>query len=424
MAHTARTNDSPDTQTLQHRRPEHEAGDVIIVGGGVIGLCTAYNLAKATQTATKTKTWRKIIVLEARGSPFLAASSHNTGCLHYGFLDSFAKDLFEIGEYSFELWDSIASRDAQFVADTGFRRQSFFPIIPSTTGVDGLLPNWVQVEDGWSVNCGARGSVNATVNSKGIGVWLERECAKLGVEIWTSTKIVAASLSQAGTVESIKFTSTKSNETYSHPCQKLILAAGPWTPSQFELLFPDSTLDLQPSTNAGDWAILQNPNPVNLNTTAVVFFDDIVHEKLEYAGRSDGTIWVYGTRNHTAVLPPPGQEDEPSEEVINSLIRYSERFIHKGQGDDDNENLRLRVREKGRSFRPFTASGLPVLSAVPPQRLISSISFQGQQLASNVFICYGHGSYGITLGMGSGKLMAQVVCGQKPDIDLSKFTLT
>ena len=38
-------------------------------------------------------------------------------------------------------------------------------------------------------------------------------------------------------------------------------------------------------------------------------------------------------------------------------------------------------------------------------------------------MCWGHGSYGLTLGMGSGRLMSQLMRGEKPDIDLSLFAL-
>jgi glycine/D-amino acid oxidase-like deaminating enzyme len=243
----------------------------------------------------------------------------------------------------------------------------------------------------------------------------------MGVEIRTSTTVVATILSECGAMKGVECASAKTGNRYIISCQKLVLTAGPWTPSQVKTLFPGSPLDLKPSTNAGDWVIFQNENPLETETTAVVFFDDIVHEKLEYAGRNDGSIWVCGRRNYVAVLPPPDKEGQPDDTVISDLIDYSDRFIRQSGNADGEKNPGLAIIAKGRAFRPSTVCGLPFISSIPSKYLCSSS--KSQTTPSGVFICYGHGSYGITLGMGSGKLIAQLVRGQKPDIDISKFTV-
>lgn len=38
-----------------------------------------------------------------------------------------------------------------------------------------------------------------------------------------------------------------------------------------------------------------------------------------------------------------------------------------------------------------------------------------------MYINSGHGSYGVTLGMGSGKIMSRIVLEDKPDVDVSKL---
>lgn len=208
-------------------------------------------------------------------------------------------------------------------------------------------------------------------------------------------------------------------EKYSLPCDNLVLAAGPWTPSCLKHLFPDSVLDLVPAIDAGDWILMKNSNRQTPKTVACVFFDDIVGEKLEYAGQNDETMWVCGRRNHTAKLPPPEAEQEPEEGLVSQLVKYSEKFVRLSEGSDAENNDGIRILETGRAFRPSTASGLPFITAVPARHL--SPSKCGQD--TGVFVCYDHGSYGMSLGMGSGKLMAQVMQGVQPDIDISKFTL-
>ncbi|RYP09421.1 hypothetical protein DL764_001300 [Monosporascus ibericus] len=251
-----------------------------------------------------------------------------------------------------------------------------------------------------------------------LGIWLERKCATEGVDIRTSTTATAVATAENGALKSVQCSILATGESYSLPCQKLVIAAGPWSPSLIQSLFPNSILDLQPSTNAGDWMVFQDPNPVRADTTSAVFFDDIVHEKLEYGGRNNGSIFVCGRRNFTAILPPPGKEDEPDQRVLSDLIQYSRRFIH--QDIEGEACPALSILEKGRAFRPSTVAGLPRISEIPSEKLYCVES----EAPTGVFLCYGHGSYGLTLGMGSGKLMAQVILGLKPDIDISKFTIS
>lgn len=405
------------------RQPKQDDGDIVIIGAGVIGLCTAYHLAKQRQGRDTV-----ITVLDARDDVFSAASSHNTGCLHYDFHDSFGQDLTELGKYSFDIWQSIAANPdggKRFVATTGYRAQSFFPIRPGSENDEAFVPGWVDMQKDWAVDWGSKGSTSATVNSEKVGFWLKNECRRLDVRIVTSAQVIGAKLTD-GVVESITYEmsgSTKTKDTRTLLCRKLVIAAGPWTPSLVKTLFPGSDVALNGSTNAGDWILFENPNPIHKKTTAAVFFDDIVHEKLEFCGRNDGSIWVCGPRNFTASLPPPDEDATPSDDLIEKLTQYSHRFIHHERGSAgaaSDEKDSLRILRQGRAFRPFTSSGLPIISEAPATQLSLSGALARN---SGVFICYGHGSYGMSLGMGSGKLMAQLMDGEKPDIDISKFTL-
>lgn len=65
------------------------------------------------------------------------------------------------------------------------------------------------------------------------------------------------------------------------------------------------------------------------------------------------------------------------------------------------------------------------MSEVPPSDLSTKAAEEGRAATSSsgVFVCWGHGSWGLTLGMGSGRLMGQLMRGEKPDISLSRFSL-
>jgi D-amino-acid dehydrogenase len=57
--------------------------------------------------------------------------------------------------------------------------------------------------------------------------------------------------------------------------------------------------------------------------------------------------------------------------------------------------------------RPMMADSVPVLSPSPRHR--------------NVFYAFGHGHYGLTQGPTSGRIIADMVCAQKPALDLTPY---
>jgi D-amino-acid dehydrogenase len=59
--------------------------------------------------------------------------------------------------------------------------------------------------------------------------------------------------------------------------------------------------------------------------------------------------------------------------------------------------------------RPMMADSIPVISASPSR--------------SNVFYAFGHGHYGLTQGPTTGKIIADLVSGQKPAIDITDYRI-
>ncbi|ROW11803.1 hypothetical protein VPNG_05035 [Cytospora leucostoma] len=132
---------------------------VVIVGGGVIGLSTAYNLAKLNSESSRVV---KIKVVEAVDDLFTAASSRCTGCFHYGFPEPESRQLLPLGKFSFDLWE-IEALKADFRAATGYRAQSCFGVGPGNGhGLD-KLPDWMQKEPSWDVDTNVLGSYTAMV---------------------------------------------------------------------------------------------------------------------------------------------------------------------------------------------------------------------------------------------------------------------
>ena len=114
----------------------------IIIGGGVIGLCTAYHLAKATAQDT-TVHRHKIIVIEDAGKVFSAASSANTGILSYS---DFEEELRDLARYSYEQWETLVRGDADFNRQCGYREGANIALRPGSGEGHELIPDWVHTK--------------------------------------------------------------------------------------------------------------------------------------------------------------------------------------------------------------------------------------------------------------------------------------
>ncbi|MEO5880813.1 MAG: FAD-dependent oxidoreductase, partial [Caldimonas sp.] len=59
-------------------------------------------------------------------------------------------------------------------------------------------------------------------------------------------------------------------------------------------------------------------------------------------------------------------------------------------------------------LRPMTPDGTPVIGATP---------------VANLYLATGHGTLGWTMAAGTGRVMADVISGRMPGIDLSGLTI-
>ncbi|KAG5787673.1 hypothetical protein H9Q69_013257 [Fusarium xylarioides] len=387
---------------------------IVIVGAGCIGLCTAYQLSRSFGNEERKPS---IIIVEAGDRPFAAASSACTGCFHYHFPGPLSKILSPLGQYSFDLWTQEA-QNADFRLATGYRANSSYGICQGDGKSLDRLPDWIKTETCWDVDTQVLGDNRATVNPNGLGKWLTQQCLAKGVKIMTNSEVLGVELSTWNGVQAITLRTNGQQKT-TVLCRQLLLACGPWTPAVYGRLFPSAPVHLQWTTNAGDWIICKNPCLATPESMAFVSFEPLIGEKFEFAGRDDGTIWVCGRRNFDATLPSPGQSDEPDKELIHGLSGYARKWLnwnrtrHEWHCDD------VQILKQGRAFRPATQSGLPVMSEVK----FSDITPKDAPLPTGIFVCWGHGSWGLTLGIGSGRVMSQLMRGETPDIDTSPYCL-
>ena len=214
----------------------------------------------------------------------------------------------------------------------------------------------------------------------------------------------------------------------SYVCDDLVFAAGTRTPQLVRELFPGFRRNFHETNNSGNWIIVKSTATFSNQTRAEVILDDVVNHQLEFVGREDQTtgdfvIWVCGLNNEGSKLGKIDDQAEPDEDAINLLRKYAGQFLWNGECAQENS---LEVLEKGRTYRPTINRELPILTSLSRGDLCGSriskeqaLYRQGDCAKSGVWVCTGHGKYGITLGPGSGKLMSQLILGETPDLDVA-----
>ena len=99
-----------------------------------------------------------------------------------------------------------------------------------------------------------------------------------------------------------------------------------------------------------------------------------------------------------------GSQDE-LKKIASTLI--------KSEGD-------LEVVRSGLCFRPVTNSGLPILCRVPDDRLGVSTRSGAE---GGVFVAAGHGPWGISLSLGTGKVMRELMLGKDTSADIDALNV-
>ncbi|KAI1127493.1 nucleotide-binding domain-containing protein [Nemania abortiva] len=371
-----------------------KAETIVIVGGGSIGLSTAYNLARKQEESNG----KKVVVLEALNEPFGATSGSCTGCLHYKFRGRDSDKLADLGKYSFELWQALSS-NPDFRTAVGYRPHCFFELNPGTGAGLENLPNWFEPDTRWDTDLKVLRSPNAMVNPRGVGPWLANECRRLGVDIRLGATLTSVELTSSNTVKSVTY--SKDGTLKKLGCRSLVIAAGPWTPTLYSTLFPSSLIRLESALNAGDWLLFRNPFPVTDQSIAFIALDGIVGEKLEFAGREDGTIWLIGRKDYNTSLPPLGESAKPDPSLVEELTDRAKEYLRRGCRADHQFCETVEIIGTGRGIRPAASSLLPIISQVKGKDIADSVDDPVE----------------------SSGVLGQLILGETPDIDVALFDI-
>lgn len=214
--------------------------------------------------------------------------------------------------------------------------------------------------------------------------------------------------------------STYPLETLNLPCTRLVITAGAWTPRVLSTLFPTSSLRLPITSLAGHSLVLRTPRWTAAQTSGchAVFTSDAAGYSPELFSRAGGEIYIAGLNDAAIPLPPlaTGRKIDPRSIAV--LKRTAQRLL--GQSEGEELEQAVEVLREGLCFRPVTARGTPIIDRLDPEKLGAGASFHE---GGGVWIAAGHGPWGISLSLGTGRVLGEMVEGKETSVDVRGLKL-
>jgi glycine oxidase len=360
-----------------------------IIGGGAIGLSIAYELACRGREVT----------LIDRIEPGKETSWAGAGILPPAPIGNALDPLDQLRQLSMDEHPRWAERlAAETGIDTGFRRCGGL-YVALTTGEKASLIGFKNLCLAQGIDCQLLSAADAAtlepaINQDAIGLALElpgewqirnprhlralrKACEARGVRILQNHEVIELSaVSQGGwAISSLQQTLH---------AKQVCVAAGAWT----QRLMATLGLEFSVFPVRGQIVLYRCKQPP---------FSRVLNVGPRYlVPRDDGHVLVGSTEEEV------GFDKRTTEETIHELRILAEGLVP--------ELRHAEVERTWAGLRPASFDSLPYLGEVP--------SFPG------LFVAAGHFRSGLYLSPGTGKVMADLICGETPKIDLWPFRLS
>lgn len=352
--------------------------DCIIIGGGIIGLTSAWELARRGQ---------KVLVVD-RGYLGREASWAAAGMLPPIDVDAPTPEFQHLFRYSFECWRTLAGQlFAESGVDPGYRACGstiLFEDAQQRHDAEafwrghGIEPEAISESDsrGW---IGFHIDAHRQVWPRQHLLALAQGCLRHGVDLVEQTEVEGVRWAISGSQRKVTSLVTSRGDYLS---KLVLIAAGCWT-GRLAKLF-DVSLPTKPIRGQ---IVLLKPH---------VFENfGIIEKGHRYlVSRIDETVLVGST------MEDVGFDPRVTEEGTSELLDFA-RMSLPALGDAE-------VIDRWSGLRPATPDGLPWLGQV-----------RGYE---NLWVSSGHFRNGILLSMGSACLIAQAILGEPLDVNLEPFS--
>lgn len=236
---------------------------------------------------------------------------------------------------------------------------------------------------------------------KAAGVYIHNPAAALRLETEDNGKL-----------SGVVIKNTETSEETLIPATKVLLAAGSWTPQVFNTLFKDRfAIDIPIGGLGGHSLVLKAPSKIKTCHSVYTTMD--AHSPEIYS-RPNGEIYVAGVNSPGLALPGPSLKAATMSQPLEKLKDIARRLIVTPSGED------LEIVREGLCFRPVTNRGTPYITRLTDEKLGEDTSLKkGEE--GGVFIAAGHGPWGISLSLGTGKVVAEMLSGKPLSTDISSL---
>lgn len=439
----------------------------VIVGGGIIGLSVAYYLCELQPDLAES---HQIHIIDSASELLLSASGYAGGFLAK---DWFSPALSSLGNLSFELHKELAvTNDGS--KNWGYSRSVAYSLAIDSRGVskstrdgsNGWLESGLSRSDAApsTEGHGEGAQCNEMLNDDGTPAWFTKQkngtldviddqdgcaqvvprqlcewlitsCKKGGVQIHTGCEATGIFKSSDGKVAGVRV--SKDCEIYEKHCKNIVIAAGAWTPTALKTLFPKCKIKIPIRPLAGYSITVRSPRltkPIldpakqgNGSLSHAVYcaatehwsFAPEVFSRIAEDGRPE--LWAGGVNDPSLRLPETAngaaalKDREKGEELRLAMVAMT--GLSK-EGYDLNIDD-LEILKEGLCFRPVSNSGLPIVSKLPTGSLGHDMLLEN----GGVYVASGHGPWGISLSLGTGKVMAELILRQRPSANISRLTV-
>lgn len=411
----------------------------VILGAGIVGISTAYYLSDHQPPST-------VHLVEPASELFSSASGYAGGFLAK---DWFASELLSLGTLSFELHKQLAAKHGgrkkwaySPTTSVGYSQQADNLSTEKKRGDDWLRhgtsraqvapveapgaeqftaqdPPWLRRTAGDHVELISAEGTTAQLDPLLLCRFLLDECLKRGVRLHHPASALSVSTDLRGELASIRIADGESPTETDLPCTRIIIAAGVWSGKVFQDLFRHSKLDIPVASLAGHSIVLKSPRwkGADNDRCHAVYTTRGAGFSPEIYARVGGHIYLAGLNSPATPLPDLTGKAPVHSDAMARLKETAKMLLGDsnpdGTVDDD-----LEVVREGLCFRPVTPWGLPIIQRIPDSNL-------GVRMATRpgadggVYIATGHGPWGISVGVGTGMVVAEMVQGRPLSADIS-----
>lgn len=249
-----------------------------------------------------------------------------------------------------------------------------------------------------------------------------KECLDAGVNLHHPAKVVSILANKRNEIIGVRIRNTQTGIETTLPCSNIVIAAGVWSPGVFATLFPQSSYKLPVSSLAGHSLVVKSPRWSQEQEDQgchAIFMVSQPGYSPEIFSRIGGHIYVAGLNSTSLPIPDMASESKANvqQDAVAKLRSTARDVLGLGSKSTTDD---LEVVRTSLCFRPITDNGLPILSRVPDLLLGMG---RAQQWSGGVYVASGHGPWGISMSLGTGKVMAEMIQGRQLSADISALTI-